>query len=164
MYESSAGGGGDLIRQYFASIHKYVSCGARAGERAAAHESAIRRLIAVQFVIDKSGGRKRRAEETRPRWIFRVSPERRTDDYLRPGNEERGSPILRRHLINLALALDMYIRHICHKHHHKLRLFNRILFYRAVWRYVNNVTVFRRIRNRRSHLRYLDIVCDIRQS
>jgi len=165
----AAGARGDLMMLYFASIHKYVSCGARAGERAAVHESAIRRLIAVQFVIDKSGSRKPQAALKKPDRVgFFACPLDGLDDYLRPGNEKRGSPILRRGLINLALALDMYIRHICHKYGRKLRLFNSMNYStRVAWRsarYVNNVIVFRRIKNRRRHLCYLDIVCDVRQS
>lgn len=93
MYESSrsARARGDLIRLYFASIHKYIL--RTVGERARARlwESIIKRLIAVQFVIDKS---RERARGVMPR------RENRTDGFFTcpwttliviysRGNEER---------------------------------------------------------------------------
>lgn len=54
----SVGAIGDLIRLYFVLIHKYIS---RERERA----GTIKRLIAVQFVINKSGERPRCGVEPR---------------------------------------------------------------------------------------------------
>lgn len=74
--KGSVGAIGDLIRLYFVLIHKYIW---RESESAA---GTIKRLIAVQFVINKSGERPRRG-------VAPLSAARKPEWEIFPGREHR---------------------------------------------------------------------------